>query len=221
MAENRNTRRRKRQPKAKQVDLAQLVRKRFTKPEQDFKPDPNTATWLKTTRLTQQQRLRLTKWSLYILCCILCLVLQDVIISQLPLFGACMDLPVCAILLITVLEGSEVGSIFVLIASIFYYFSGTAPTAICVGLLTYTGVLATLLRQMYWHRSRGSILLCVMIALTVYEMSLFVTGLYEGLTTFSRIGSFVLTSIYSCLAAIPLYSLIYKIGLIGGNTWKE
>ena len=193
MAENRNTRRRKRQPKAKQVDLAQLVRKRFTKPEQDFKPDPNTATWLKTTRLTQQQRLRLTKWSLYILCCILCLVLQDVIISQLPLFGACMDLPVCAILLITVLEGSEVGSIFVLIASIFYYFSGTAPTAVCVGLLTYTGVLATLLRQMYWHRSRGSILLCSMIALAIYEIALFITGLYNEVTVFTRIGSFGLT----------------------------
>ena len=221
MAENRNTRRRKRQPKAKQVDLAQLVRKRFTKPEQDFKPDPNTATWLKTTRLTQQQRLRLTKWSLYILCCILCLVLQDVIISQLPLFGACMDLPVCAILLITVLEGSEVGSIFVLIASIFYYFSGTAPTAVCVGLLTYTGVLATLLRQMYWHRSRGSILLCSMIALAIYEIALFITGLYNVVTVFTRIGSFGLTILYSCVIMIPLYSLIYKIGLIGGNTWKE
>ena len=221
MAENRNTRRRKRQPKAKQVDLAQLVRKRFTKPEQDFKPDPNTATWLKTTRLTQQQRLRLTKWSLYILCCILCLVLQDVIISQLPLFGACMDLPVCAILLITVLEGSEVGSIFVLTASIFYYFSGTAPTAVCVGLLTYTGVFATLLRQMYWHRSRGSILLCSMIALAIYEIALFVTGLYNEVTVFTRIGSFGLTILYSCVIMIPLYSLIYKIGLIGGNTWKE
>lgn len=221
MAEKRNTRRRQRRPRAKQVDLAQLVKKRFTKPEVDFKPDPNTATWLKTTRLTQQQRLRLTKWALYILTCILCLVLQDVILSQIPLFGACMDLPVCAILLITVLEGSEVGSIFVLIASIFYYFSGTAPTAVCIGLLTYTGVLATLFRQMYWHRSRGSILLCSMIALAAYEISLFITGLYQELTVFSRIGSFCLTILYSCIALIPLYSLIYKIGLIGGNTWKE
>lgn len=221
MAENQKNRRRQRRPKAKKVDLAQLVKKRFRRPEQDFKPDPTTATWLKTTKLTQQQRLRLTRWALYIFTCILCLVVQDVIMSKLPLFGACTDLAVCAILLITVIEGTEVGSLFVLIASLLYYFSGSAPTAVCIGLLTYTGVLATLLRQMYWHRSRGSILLCVMIALTVYEMSLFVTGLYEGLTTFSRIGSFVLTSIYSCLAAIPLYSLIYKIGLIGGNTWKE
>ena len=221
MAENRNTRRRERRPRAKQLDLAQLVKKRFTKPEQDFKPDPNTSTWLKTTRMTQLQRLRLCKWALYILTCILCLVVQDVIMSQLPLFGACTDLPVCAILIITVLEGSEIGSLFVLISALLYYFSGTAPTAWCILLLTYTGVLATLLRQMYWHRSKGSILLCAMIALTIYEMGLFVTGILNELTVFPRIGSFVLTSIYSCLAMIPLYSLIYKIGLIGGNTWKE
>ena len=223
MAENqKNPRRRpRRKPKAKQMDLAQLVKKRFSRPEQDFKPDPNTSTWLKTARMTRQQRLRQTKWVLYVLTCIVCLVVQDVVMSQLPLFGATTDLAVCAILLITVLEGSEIGSVFVFIASLIYYFSGSAPTAVCIGLLTYIGVLATLLRQMYWHRSRGSILFCSMIALTVYEMSLFFTGLYQELTIFSRIGSFALTSLYSCIAMIPLYSLIHKIGLIGGNTWKE
>lgn len=221
MAEKRNNSRRQRRPKAKQVDLQQLVKKRFARKEQDFKPDPNTATWAKTTRLTELQRLRLLKWALYIFTCILCLVVQDVILSQLPLFGACTDLPVCAMLLITVLEGTEVGSVFLFCASLIYFFSGSAPIPMCISLLTCIGILATVFRQMYWHRSKGSILMCTMIALTVYEMSLFVTGLVQELTIFSRIGSFVLTSIYSCLALIPLYSLIYKIGLIGGNTWKE
>ena len=207
--------------KAKQMSLSELFKKRRAAANMDFKPDPETSTWLKTSRMTLQQRLRLTKWLLYIFTCILCLVVQDVILSQMPLFGACIDLPVCAILLITVLEGSEVGSLFVLISALVYYFSGTAPTAWCIALLTFLGVGATLLRQMYWHRSRGSVLLCTMIALSAYEMSLFVTGLMNELTVPGRIGSFALTSLYSCLALIPLYSLIYKIGLIGGNTWKE
>jgi len=223
MAEKKqqNPRRRRRQPRAKQLDLSQLVKKRFAKKELDFKPDPETSTWLKTRRMTQLQRLRLTKWALYIFICIACLVVQDVIMSQLPLFGACTDLAVCAILLITVLEGSEIGSIFVLISSILYYFSGSAPTAVCIGLLTYTGVLATMFRQMYWHRSRGSILLCAMLALAVYEIGLFITGLAQEVTIPTRIGSFGLTILYSCIAMIPLYSLIHKVGLIGGNTWKE
>ena len=64
MAENQKNRRRQRRPKAKKVDLAQLVKKRFRKPEQDFKPAPTTATRLQTPTLPQQQRLRLTMWAL-------------------------------------------------------------------------------------------------------------------------------------------------------------
>ena len=46
-------------------------------------------------------------------------------------------------------------------------------------------------------------------------------GLTTVLTRWSRLPVFLLTAALSCLVLIPLYSLIYKIGLIGGNTWKE
>ena len=187
----------------------------------DFKPDVNRATWLKTTRLTQQQRLRLTKWGCYILTLVLALVIQDSIMSQFRLLGATTDLAVSVIFLITVLEGTEVGSVFVLAASLFYYFTGSAPHAVCVGMMTLLGVTATMLRQMYWHRSKGSVLLCAMLALLAYEMGLFVVGLLGELTWYGRMGSFLFAALYSCLAMIPLYPLIHKIGLIGGNTWKE
>ena len=187
----------------------------------EFRPDVNTATWAKTTRLTRLQRLRLMKWLLYVLTVVLCLVVQDVVMSQLNFFGATSDLAICAILLITVIEGTEVGSLFVLIASTLYYFSGSAPSAWCIGLMTFLGVAAVLLRQMYWHRSKGSIILCAGTALMCYELGLFVAGLFEELTRFSRLTAFALTGAYSCLVLIPLYPLICKIGLIGGNTWKE
>lgn len=202
------------------VSLSDLFKtKKRAVPE--FKPDANTATWYKTTRLTQQQRLRLTKWSLYVLTVILCLTVQDVIFSQIGIFGATTDLAVTAILLITVIEGTEVGSLFVLIASVLYYFSGSAPGAYCIGLMTFLGVGATLFRQMYWHRSRGSIIFCAALALTGYELGLFGIGLFNELTRPERLGAFLLTALYSSIVMIPLYSLICKIGLIGGNTWKE
>ena len=141
--------------------------------------------------------------------------------SQFSIFGATTDLPACAILLITVIEGTDIGSLFVLIASVLYYFSGNAPTAFCIGLLTFFGIGATLFRQMFWHRSKGSIILCSAIALTGYELGLFVVGMGSGLTHWGRLPAFALTAVFSCLVLIPLYSLIYKIGLIGGNTWKE
>ena len=187
----------------------------------EFKPDPQTATWVKTFHLTIQQRLQLAKWALYILTIVLCLVVQDVIMSRIRLFGATTDLAVCAILLITVIEGTDTGSLFVLIASALYYFSGSAPGAYVIALMSFLGVAAVLLRQLYWHRSKGSIVLCTGIALMLYEIGLFVVGIAIGLTLPSRLIYFILTGVYSCLALIPLYSVIYKIGLIGGNTWKE
>ena len=36
-----------------------------------------------------------------------------------------------------------------------------------------------------------------------------------------QLEAFLLTGIYSSLLLIPLYPLIHRIGLIGGNTWKE
>ena len=214
------TRRKNTKPK-NALTLSQLFKKQKKQDRVEFKPDSTTATWLKTLRLTQLQQLRLTKWGLYILTIVLCQVIQDVIMSQATLFGATTDLVVCAILLITVLEGSEVGSLFVLIASILYYYSGTAPGAYVIGLLTVLGITATIFRQMYWHRSPGSIVLCSGLALTAYELGLLVVGLSNELTNLSRIPSFILRCIYSCIALIPLYSLIHRIGLIGGNTWKE
>ena len=199
--------------------MAFTFRKR--KDSMDFKPDAKTATWLKTSRLTRLQRLRLLKWLLYTLVIIVSLVAQDVVMSQLNLLGGTTDLPVAVILLITVIEGTEVGSLFVLIASLLYYFSGTAPGAYCIILMTVLGIAAVMFRQLYWHRSKGSIILCAAIALLGYELGLFSVGLFEGLTLWVHLNAFVLTGLYSC-ATLPLfYPLIYKIGLIGGNTWKE
>ena len=219
MAEKKK--RRSPRPRAKERSLAELLRRNKRNRQNEFRPDPATSTWLKTRKLTRQQRLRLFKWLMYALIVIMSLVIQDVILSQMRLFGATTDLAVGAILLITVIEGTDVGSVFVLIAALFYWFSGSAPTPICIILLTVFGIGATMFRQMFWHRSRGTLTLCACLALTAYELGLFVTGLMQCLTYWGRLPSFLLTSVYTCLVMIPLYSLVYKTGLIGGNTWKE
>ena len=197
------------------------LKKRRRKDSGDFKPDAKVSTWFKTARMTQLQQLRLLKWVLYVAVSILALVVQDVIMSQLNLFGGTTDLPVTVILLITVIEGTEVGSLFVLIASTLYYFSGTAPGAYCIGLMTGLGVAVVMFRQLYWHRSKGSIVLCAGIAVMAYELGLFIIGLMSELTLWKHFANFVLTGMYSCFTLPLFYPLIYKIGLIGGNTWKE
>ncbi len=187
----------------------------------EFRPDPKRISLPKLFYITQVQRDRMLKWGGYILSMILLLTMQDTILSRVRLFGATTDLMACVILLITVIEGVEVGSLFVVAASTLYYFSGSAPGPYCIGLLSFIGVAATLLRQAYLHRSKLSIVLCAGAALMCYEVGLYIVGVAQGLTRWDRIFSFLLTGGYSFALMIPLYDLINKIGLIGGNTWKE
>lgn len=187
----------------------------------EFRPDKREISWLKALYLTRQQRLTMLKWVLYTVVCLLLLVVQDVIMSRFTIFGSTTDLAVTAILLITVLEGSEAGSIFVLIASLLYYFSGSSPGAFCIAALSFLGIFTTILRQVYWRRNFGSIVLCSGLSLMIYEIISFAAGIAMGFTMFSRVGVFAVKGLLSWLVMVPLYPLVFTIGKIGGKSWKE
>lgn len=193
----------------------------FKRPQAEFKPDSEGSGLLKLLHITAQQRMILLRWALYCAVCLGALILQDSILSRIHIMGATVDLPVVAILMVTIIEGSEVGSLFALPASIVYHFSGSAPGAFCVGLITVLGVLLGLFRQQFWHRSSGSIIMCTSIAAVLYEIGVYAACLFLGLTRWGRLFFFLLTGFYNVLASIPLYFLVHRIGLIGGNTWKE
>lgn len=197
-----------------------MARKKLSR-QSEFKPDPQQRSLPKLFHVTQLQKQRILKWTLYVLTGILLLTIQDVIMSRVSIFGATTDLPAVYILLITVIEGVDVGSMFVLFSSTIYYFSGSAPGPYCIGLLCAVGIIATLLRQAYLRRTKASIVICAGIALTIYEVGLFIVGIGLGLTRWDRVLSFPITAGYSFGVMILLYPLINKIGLIGGTTWKE
>jgi hypothetical protein len=210
---NRNSNRRRRQ---KKKSFLPKLRRQY-----EFRPDVQKISWLKIFHLTNLQRRGLLKWSLYSLVCIAALLIQDVIMSRFHFFGGTTDLVVCAIMLITVIEGIDNGSIFVLLSSLVYFFSGSAPGAFAVAMLTIYGIGAAIFRQAYWHRNRRSIVLCAAIALMAYELSVFGAGLFLELTHFGRVGAFLVTGLLSCVLLLPLYPLIDRIGRIGGTEWKE
>ena len=94
------------------------------KPKYQFKPDKKQSTFLKRLYMTRLQRLEILKWVLLAAACVGALVIQDVIMSRIHLGGATTDLAVCMIFLIGLYLGTEQGSLFALIASIVYLFSG-------------------------------------------------------------------------------------------------
>ena len=187
----------------------------------EFKPDPKGTNYLKRLYMTRLQRLTILKWATFAMTGILMLVIQDVIMSQVRFSGATTDLPVAFILLVGIYEGLENGSVFTLAASLFYWFSGSAPTPICVAVLCILVILIGLFRQLYWHRSFGSIAMCVSIAIMLYEMILFVIGLMSGLTILPRASVFALTGGITCITMLPMYPLVRVISKIGGVSWKE
>ena len=99
--------------------------------------------------------------------------------------------------------------------------SGTGPGLWCVFLLPLTAVLAAAFRQSYLRRSAGSDLICVGGAMLLYELTVFIVGLFAELTYRGRWPVFVMTALVSTLAAGAVYALLKHIGTTGGNAWKE
>ena len=187
----------------------------------EFKPDRTGSGNLGKLYLTKKQRLSLVKWLLYSLVCLVALVLQDVTMSRMRLFGATTDLVAVVMLMICVLEGGEKGGIFTLICSFIYLFSGSAPGTYTMVLLTFLGVFAAIFRQAYLRKGYVATLVCTGTALMVYELATFCVGLLTGVTIPSRFLSFLLTGLYSSVLMPLLYPVLLSIGKIGGETWKE
>lgn len=187
----------------------------------EFRPDKVQRSLTKLLHLTRLQKKQILQWSLYGLLCLVLLIIQDVVMSRVSFHGATTDLVPAAILLITVISDAYAGSLFVLIASTLYEFSGSAPGPYVIGYLTVLGVAAALFRQSVWRRGFRSNVLCAGLALLLYELAIWGTGVFLSLTYWSRIGVFALTWGLSFLVMLALYPLTRKIQKIGGETWKE
>lgn len=191
------------------------------KRKHEFKPDKDRTGTLNKLYITKKQRLQFTKWLLMALMLVLISIIQDVIMSRIAIYGSHTDLTVCAILLVCIMLDPEIGSVFVLVSSSLYYFSGSAPGPYVIVMLTVLGVLIAIIRQSYLRYSFLSIFLCTAVAVMVYELVLFAVGLFLGYTTVSRLAGFCISGGLS-LAAIPvLYPIFAAISKIGGETWKE
>lgn len=217
MAQRKPSRSRRPAKTPKPLPLNRLFQRR----QSEFRPDRQKTNWSSLLHITKLQRDKLLKWGSYVLLLILLLVIQDVIMAKISIFGTTTDLMASVILLITVIEGVDTGSLFVLIASILFYFSGSAPGPYTVALLPILGIGTCMFRQRYWHRNLSSIVLCAGIALMVYEISVFGLGIFTGMTHWGRFFPFLSTGLLSWAVMLPLYPLIHAIGQIGGNTWKE
>ena len=191
------------------------------KKKYEFRPDKERSGTLNKLYITKKQRTKILKWLLMCTMLVAISVIQDVIMSRITILGAHTDLLACAILLACIMLDPEIGSVFVLVSSSLFYFSGSAPGPYVIVLLTVLGILVAILRQSYLRYSFVSIALCTAAAVMVYELMLFAIGLFLGYTTVARLSNFCMTGVLS-LACVPLlYPIFAAIRKIGGESWKE
>ena len=187
----------------------------------EFKPDKQTGGLWSKLYLTKKQRRSILRWALYALVLLVVSVLQDVILCRIRLFGATTDLVPLTIFLICLIEGAQRSCIFALIASMLYLFSGTAPGYYSMVLIPVLAIACTVLQQAYLQRTAGSICMCAIIAMVLYELLTFCMGLFLELTLPGRIFGFLITTVLSLPALLILYPVCTSIETLGGETWKE
>ena len=188
--------------------------------KRDFRPDRPKISILSHLVLSKSQRRSLLKWGLYAAFLIFLSVAQDAGMSRVRLRGATTELVPCGIFLICILEGAQQGCIFALVASLLYLFSGSAPGIYSMVAITFLSVGVTIFRQTYLQERFSSAMLCVTVAMLVYELVNFAFGLFLRLTILERFPGFMITAGLTLLAAPLFYPLLRAIGKIGGQPWR-
>lgn len=193
----------------------------MAKKKLQFRPDRTQSSLWSKLYITPRQRKTILKWMLYSAVCVGTLVVQDVILSRFHLFGGTVDLTPMLLLLICVLEGAEVGGVFTLAASVFYYYSGSAPGTYVILLLTCLGIGAAMFRQNYLQRSFSAHWICAVAAFFAYQTGVFAVGVFLTHTHPGRFGAFMMNGLLGAVAVSLLYPALTAIGKIGGTPWKE
>ena len=189
--------------------------------KKEFRPDREGTGQLNKLWPTPSQQLRALRWLLFTAVCLVGLLAQDVLLYRVSIAGGCTDVVPCIILMVVVLQGAESGSVFALVLSVLFFFSGSSPGFYTIPLLTAVAVFVVIFRQAFLRQGFGTLVLCVAIGMLLYEMGVFAVNLFLKFTVASRLASAAATAVLS-LAAVPvLYPVLLAIGKLGGETWKE
>ena len=189
--------------------------------KREFRPDRVGSGFLNKLYLTKRQRRALLMWLLYTLALVALSLVQDVILCRISILGATTDLVSAGILLLCIMLPTDTCAVFAVTASAIFYFSGSAAGPYSILFLTGIGILLNIFRCSYLRKSFGSTFFCAAAALFLYELLIFVAGLFLGHTTTSRWLAFCITGGLSAAVMPLLYPIFSSIGNIGGESWKE
>ena len=187
----------------------------------EFRPDREGTGQLHKLWPTPKQQLRALRWILFSAVCLVGLLAQDVLLYRINVWGGCTDVVPALILMVAVLQGAESGSVFALIMSVLYFFSGSSPGFHVIPMLTAVTVFVVVFRQAFLRQGFITLLFCVMMGMLLYEMGMFAVSLFLKLTVAGRAGAAVVTALITNVVGPLAAPVLMTIGKLGGETWKE
>ncbi len=191
------------------------------KRKQEFRPDKVGAGWLSKLYITRRQRQNILRWALYGLALVVLSLLQDVIFCRFRLFGASTNLVCTGIFLLCILLSTDHCAVFAVVSAVLYYFSGSAAGPYSILYITAIGIFLNIFRSSYLRKSFFSTWICASTGILLYELLVFLTGVFLELTHFSRLPAFLITAGLGVVGMPILYPVFRWIGNIGGESWKD
>ena len=187
----------------------------------EFQPDKPYSSWLNKLQLTKLQQKQLLKWFLYALVLIVLSVLQDVVMCRVRFFGGTTALVPCGIFTISMLEGTQRGSVFALVSSTLYLLSGSAPGIHVIVVIPLLAILISAFQQAYMHAGFPAVHFCTTVAMAIYELAIFGFCLLVEQVPIGKYMSFVIPAVFSAAVVPVIYPFVKAIHGIGGKAWKE
>lgn len=177
---------------------------------------------LKKLHITKSQWRIFFKWALYAAAFVATLVIQSVILSRIPVFGAKVNLVPYFVGCVCIIEGADSGSVFALVASLVWALSGGDLGYVSILVLTCGGMgLGLLMRKLLRQQLLTCVICCFALSLC-HESAIFLLRLFLDAATASQYFRIlipgVLLGIPSCPAFFYLFRAIHRVG--GSSAWN-
>lgn len=178
---------------------------------------------LKKLRITKKQWKTILKWFLYAVALVATLVIQSVILSRLPVFGAKVNLVPYFVGCVCVIEGADSGSVFALIASLVWALSGGDYGFASILILTCGGMGLGILLQKLLRRQLVTCIVCCFLLCLCHDTAIFLLRLYmKTVTARQYLRILVPGTLIGSLSCPVFYFLFRAIHRVGGNsTWND
>ena len=177
---------------------------------------------LQKLRITKKQGRTLLKWVLYAAVLVVIVVVQGVILSRLPLFGAKVNLLPCYVMCVCIVEGADRGGVFALFASLVWALSGAQLGAVSILVLTLGGLAAGILMERLLRDNLVTCVLCCLAVTLVHESAILLLLLFLGqVTPFQYVRILLPGAAFSVVPCPAFYYLSRAITRVGGNLWNE